>query len=138
MRDYHEYKKIDLGGSDIAVITLTGCAPEGEASDYGLKACFLRFVEDGDYSAYVVDADAEIGAHYRMVTSFETWMRTFDDDGHGVEFKADKIVVYRAGEYGCIVQLLNKDRSPENLKYKKDCSWNKNIVTEWDVLSETV
>ena len=102
MKDYHEYKKVYIGDSDIATLILAG------AGDDGVKAIPLHFEEDADYQAYVVDEQAAIGDHYQLKAEFESWMKVYDDHSFVREFVARKIKVYRAGMRGCIIQLLNQ------------------------------
>ena len=101
MRDYHEYKKVYIGDSDIATLILVGCG------DDGVKAIPLHFGEDANYQAYIVDEQASIGEHYELKAEFDTWMKVYDDHSFVREFVARKIKVYRAGMRGCIIQLLN-------------------------------
>ena len=102
MKSYRDYDKEFIGESDVAAVTMIG--PYG----YELVARVIKFGGDGDYRAYIVDEDAEIGAHYTEVARFKTWMKIVDDSAIQREFHADKIVVYQAGEYGCIVQLIGR------------------------------
>lgn len=95
MKNYKDYEKVFIGGSNIASLTLRS----------PIDATVLNFGEDNNYLAYVVDAEAEIGEHYKKVYECENWLKIYDDDGLVKEFKADKIEVYRAGEMGCIIRL---------------------------------
>lgn len=119
MKSYKESEKRGIGESDIALLTLTGPI-EGTVTyrmggkKYELPATGnvapqnLLFGGDGDYSAYIVEGDAEIGDHYEQVAEYKVWMKIYDDHGISREFEADRIKVYRAGEYGCIIQLLGE------------------------------
>ena len=61
---YKNYEQKSIGCSDIAALTLTGMRPADEPGDgTGLKTFALHFGGDGCSDAYVVDDDAEIGAH---------------------------------------------------------------------------
>lgn len=102
MKSYKEYPRQGLGWSDVAAVILAGCTEEGVSAEV------LHFNFDGEYKAYLVDQDAEIGAYYHLVCSFLYWMRVYDDEELIETFKADKINVYRAGDGGCIIQLINK------------------------------
>lgn len=114
MTDYHEYKKISLGCSDIASLTIRTCAVPGESPCTILKA--LDFGEDGSYSAYLVDDDAEIGEHYEVVCEGHFWMTIYDDNGVAAKIDAHDRVdggtirVYRAGMRGCIIQVSGEKR----------------------------
>lgn len=100
-KTYKQFGKIYLGSSDYAALTLTG-----NDREKGVKAMLLKFGGDDAYDAYLVDDDdAEIGAHYDQVAAFDDWMTVYDDDGIAAKIKADKIAVYRAGNYGCIVKV---------------------------------
>lgn len=69
MKNYKEYEKRFIGSSDIAALILVGC------DENGLKTSTLDFGEDGSYMAYVVDEDAEIGAHYKKLLILSTGSR---------------------------------------------------------------
>jgi len=101
-KSYKDYPKSHIGSSDISSLILAGYVP-----DKGMVPQRLDFGEDGDYAAYVVtDKNVGIGAHYRKVAEFENWMNVYDDYGLVKEVKADKIIVYRAGERGCIIHAF--------------------------------
>lgn len=96
MKNYKEYEKQIIGTSDVASLTLR----------YPMSTNILYFGEDNTYKAYVVDADAEIGEHYKLESEGHTWLKIYDDCSLTAEFKADVIKVYRAKEMGCIIQLI--------------------------------
>lgn len=102
------HEKTYIGSSDIASLTIRTCGldefNETNAKTWGLFS--LNFGADGSYYAYVVDDAAEIGAHYREVVRGRNWVRIYDDNGMTFYAHAREIVVYRAGEMGCIIQLL--------------------------------
>lgn len=101
MKSYKGFEKMYIGESDIASLTMVGFAPE-----QGLTAQLLHFGGDNAYSAYIVDEpDVEIGAHYSLVGCFNSWLKIYDDRELVFERCSDKIEVYRAGEYGCIIHL---------------------------------
>ena len=108
MKSYKQFEKTYIGDSDIAALVLVGC----DKTD--VVARMLNFGEDGTYKAYVDDSDTEIGNHYNKICSFNHWLKIYDDDGCTAEFKADLIIVYRAGEMGCIIQLVNDDNKLMN------------------------
>lgn len=100
-KTYKDFYKDIIGSSDIASLILVGCEPDGK-----LKTQILNFGQDDTYSAYLIDeSDVEIGSHYHEAARFYHWMKIYDDDGLVENFNADEIVVYRAGEMGCIIQL---------------------------------
>lgn len=102
MKNYKEYNKTWIGESDVAALILVGCGEDGM-----LQSTVLKFGGDDAYLAYVVDEEASIGSHYKKVAEFWSWMSIYDDSERTARFKAQKICVYRAGEYGCIIQLCN-------------------------------
>lgn len=99
---YKDFCKEYIGESDIASLILVGC---------GKKRLLLKelgFDGDDSYSAYIVDGgDVVIGSHYEKVAEFHSWMKVYDDYNMVKEFHANKIIVYRAGGFGCIIQLIN-------------------------------
>lgn len=100
-KTYKDFKTVHLGCSDIATLIMDGCR-----KDKGMEPQHLYFGEDGSYSAYLVDdPDAEIGSHYSHVATFEKWLKIYDDEGLVFRCDAREIKVYRAGEFGCIIQL---------------------------------
>ena len=99
--DYHNYGKKSLGYSDIAELVLVGYM-----ADRGASAKLLHYGSDGCYSAYLVDGNADIGSAYKLVASYESWLKVYDDDGLTATFKADEIKVYRCGMFGTIIQLI--------------------------------
>ena len=97
MKNYKDFEKIYIGSSDIASLTLR--SPQ--------KAYILNFGEDGTYSAYLVTDNAEIGKHYELCFTCDTWLNIYDDDGLVKTINAELIEVYRAGEMGCIIVAKN-------------------------------
>ena len=89
MKNYKEYEKRFIGASDIAALILVGC------DENGLKTSTLDFGEDGSYMAYVVDEDAEIGAHYKKVADFKHWLKIYDDDELTYRINAQEINISR-------------------------------------------
>ena len=100
MKNYKTYEKKRLGGSDIASLILVGISPSG-----GLKTAALPFGEDGEYSAYIVDEECEIPDYYDLAESFVKWARIHDDQGFTTYFYGQEINIYRAGSFGCIIQV---------------------------------
>lgn len=97
MKNYRDYEKQFIGDSDIASLTMR--SPEG--------ADVLNFGIDASYEAYIVDGDTEIGSHYKLVYECEGWLKIYDDMGFFVKFNGKSIKVYRAGEIGCIIQVID-------------------------------
>ena len=105
MKNYKNYKKVYIGESDIASLTLR--APT--------KAHILKFGSDGCYEAYIVDGKAEIGNHYKLDFTCNHWLKIYDDFELVKTFKADEIKVYTVGSFGCIIQLINQ-KEENNVK----------------------
>lgn len=97
-RNYKQYTKEYLGYSDIASLTLR--SPD--------KVSILNFGSDGDYHAYIVDENAKIGSHYTKVFECEHWLKIYYDDGILFDVMAKKFKIYRAGEFGCIIQVIGR------------------------------
>lgn len=103
MMTYKNCEKLYIGSSDVATLVLVGLSPETEL----IKSEILHFGGDGSYAAYVVVGDdVEIGAHYTKVASFCEWLRVYDDRERTAKFGGNEINVYRAGDYGCIIQCI--------------------------------
>ena len=102
MKSYKEAEKIFIGESDIAALVLVGCK-----GDKGVVPEMLHFVEDGEYSAYLVKGnDVEIGKHYEKVATFNYWLNIYDDTKRTFSKHAKEFNIYRAGDYGCIIQMI--------------------------------
>ena len=99
---YKEYAKAELGFSDVASLILRTMDANG-----GLKAAILGFGGDGCYSAYIVDSTAKIGEHYDLVFQGRVWLDVYDDTSLVAKFRGDAIRVYRAGAFGCIIQVID-------------------------------
>ena len=96
MKSYKEYNKKHIGNSDIARVLID--------SWNGLK--YLHFAQDGNYEAYMVDDNAEIGAHYKKVAEYTDWLKIYDDTGLALSLhhQGAKYEIYRAGDFGCIIK----------------------------------
>lgn len=95
--NYKEYPKHNLG--EAANASLTVRFPD--------QARMLHFGEMGPAHAYVVDENAEIGDHYKLIHAGRYCVKIFDDNGLTFEACADSILIYRAGNGGCVIQLIN-------------------------------
>jgi hypothetical protein len=73
---------------------------------YLLNVQPLYFGYDGGYSAYIVDGEAEIGHYYVKIATFYHWLKIYDDDGLECKFDGEEINVFRAGDFGCIIQII--------------------------------
>ena len=98
---YKDYCTKSIGASDISCLVLAGCSEKD-----GFKLDKLDFGEDGSYYAYIVDKAAEIGSHYNKVAEFYHWLKIYDDFGLTFSVYADKVIIYRAGAFGCIIQII--------------------------------
>ena len=96
---YKDYNIEVLGSSDSARLKIID-------SVGGIS--YINFNADGGYNAYIVDENAEIGAHYKLINTYHDYIVVCDDMGISNVFKAYMIKIYRAGNFGCIVQLINK------------------------------
>jgi hypothetical protein len=101
MKHYKECDRRYIGGSDIAALILVGCQ-----NDKGLVTDVLDFGEDGVYGAYIIDENTEIGSHYSKVATFNDWLKIYDDDELTYKVYAEEINIYRAGDFGCIIQVI--------------------------------
>lgn len=106
-KSYKDFQKVPLGGSDKAQLTLIG-------GDKRLmpETFTLNFGEDNDYSAYLVEGECQIGDHYELWKEFRGYMSIYDDTGVVANYRVGVnglIRVYRAGEMGCIIQLLPRE-----------------------------
>ena len=101
MKNYREYDKVYIGSSDIASLTIVAPRDNGDP-----LAQTLDFGIDADYFAYIVDSNAYIGDHYKLVQCCKYWMKVFDDQELTLDLHAPTIKVYRAGDCGCIIQKL--------------------------------
>lgn len=102
MKKYDMYAREYIGASDVASLILVG-----NVKDKGVHTEVLPMGSDGDYRAYIVDGDAEIGKHYSKVATFNNWLKIYDDEGLTFTLKGEEINVYRGGESGCILQAIN-------------------------------
>lgn len=96
MKTYKDFNKKFIGESDIASLTIrseTSCV----ALNFGLDAAYM---------AYIVTEEAEIGNHYKLIFEGKSWLKIFDDTELTFFARANEIKIYRAGELGCIIQLI--------------------------------
>lgn len=101
---YKDFEKIYIGSSDIATLVLVGCG------DDGVKVGQLNFGSDGSYYAYIVECDnaeeIKIESHYTKVATFNHWLKIYDDDGKTFDGCGKEVNIYRAGQFGCIIQII--------------------------------
>lgn len=102
MKTYKDFEKHFIGESDIATLIMAGCR-----EDEGVVTDTLHFGGDGAYSAYVVtEEDATIGMHYKKIASFTHWLKIYDDRELTFKVSAKEINIYRSGDFGCIIQVI--------------------------------
>lgn len=100
--DYHKCQKEYIGFSDVASLVVRTLDEQSMQ-----KLHLLEFAGDGSYSAYIADSKTEIGKHYSLVCEGHYWMWIYSDDSRVSQFDGNIIRVYRAGGYGCIIQILD-------------------------------
>lgn len=105
MENYKECPVAYIGDSDIAALILVGYR---NGSKDGLVTEPLYFGMDGSYKAYIVDEETEIGKHYKLKATFNYWLKIYDDDELVHNIKAKEIKIYRAGDMGCIIQIIKE------------------------------
>lgn len=105
MKSYKDFDTISIGGSDIACLVLVGCKRNEKGESLGAFTELLHFGEDGSYKAYYVTEPCEIGEHYRKVTSFNSWLKIYDDTEKTFDVYGD-FNIYRAGMLGCIIEKV--------------------------------
>lgn len=98
-RSYKEFDRVFLGFSDIAGLVARGYD----------NLQVIRFGGDGSYHAYLCE-DAEIGDHYSKVFECETWLKIYDDREKTLEVYGKVIEIWRAGDYGMIINVKNGDK----------------------------
>lgn len=105
MKTYKDFETIYIGGSDVASLIMMGLKETGRSLE------FLNFGEDGEYYAYLIhrkeNEPVEIGEHYKKVATFTNWLKIYDDYESTLDIKGRVINVYRAGEFGCIIEVID-------------------------------
>lgn len=102
-KNYKDFKKIYIGESDRAELTLRFFNNEKRAIDYQ----GLHFGGDNAYNAYLInDENVEIPEHYNLVFESRTpWLDIIDDTNIITFDNIENLKIYRAGDYGCIIIL---------------------------------
>lgn len=71
MKNYNEFKRINIGSSDIASL-IVRCP--GSVSE-------LCFGEDGCYFAYdIINEECKVPSYFKVKFEGETWIKIYDDD----------------------------------------------------------
>lgn len=108
-KTYWPYKRIPLGQSDVASLTLTGC------SDGELTAHILPMGEDGDYCGYVLDHGDGVPKGFEHFQTFSNWLRIYDDARKTAGFHGPVEVL--RNEFGAVViRMLSEDAELEHLR----------------------
>ena len=116
MKSYKECEKMHIGSSDKALLFMRGYDQDGIAISEP-----MAFGEDGSYSAYIIkESDIKIGNHYICIASFYKNIQIFDDDGLAFSADAEKINIYSAGNFGCIIQFIDATRINEKALQTKE------------------
>lgn len=102
MKSYKDYERVYIGSSDIASLTIVAPRDNGDP-----LAQSLDFAIDSNYFAYIVDSNAYIGDHYKLVQCCKGWVKVFDDETLTLKLKAPSIKIYRAADCGCIIQCID-------------------------------
>lgn len=102
MKKYTDYGKTYIGYSDVAALVVVGIGADSNE----MESNFLRFGGDDGYNAYIVDEQTEIPDHYKLVMNLKFWTKIYDDAGLTLKVYADQIKIYRAGEFGVIIQTF--------------------------------
>lgn len=96
-RSHHSYERVFIGNSDIASLVLRSVPGVFE----------LHFGGDGNYSAYIVDEECAIPDYYRFEWEGRNWLWIYDDEGLTMRIEhRGAIRIYRAGDFGCIIQKV--------------------------------
>lgn len=48
----------------------------------------------------------QIGDHYTLVATFNYWLKIYDDEDRVYYDDAEEFRIYRAGDYGVIIQVI--------------------------------
>lgn len=102
MANYKE-NTISLGYSDIASLVVVGYI-EGK----GAVPEMLSLGGDGTYKGYIVTKPEMVPEHYKKVLEYKSWIRIYDDTQMVYSVNADKISVYRAGDFGILILVENE------------------------------
>ena len=105
MKNYKEFNSEYIGFSDIAALTMVGFVKE-----VGVTPQMLRFGGYSSYDAYIIERETNeevlIGDHYYKVATFNSWLKIYDDVGRTFKAYGREINIYRAGDYGCIIEVI--------------------------------
>lgn len=109
LKPHYKDKYIHLGYSDIGCLILVGITADSRKEKDGwftLKP--INFGGDGEYGAWLIDETVEVPEHYHLEFELKSWCKIYDDETLKATFHAEQINIYTAGDYGCLIQLINK------------------------------
>lgn len=136
---YREFNEISIGTSDIATLIMVGC-PAEESDELITKP--LYFGEDGDYKAYYVNEDnIDIPERYEKVAEFSTWLKIYDDTGLTSTVKGERIEVFRAYDFGCIIKVSDKkieDTKKADIRYEELYNVIENVNENIECLEDLI
>ena len=98
----HYKDNIDyIGSSDYSSLILAG-----HVNEQGFTTQELHFGCDGEYWAYEIDETYEVPDHYDLVAEFDHWVKIYDDSELTKHHRGKKIKIYRAWDFGALVQII--------------------------------
>lgn len=114
VNNYKNLPIYSLGFSDVGSLIMRGLRDKE-----GLVLEELNFGSDGEYFARIGDADNpcfppydgfscltvfdKVPSHYHLVSSFVEYLDIFDDEMRTLRIEGNRIYVYRAGVFGCLI-----------------------------------
>lgn len=108
-KPYWAYRRIRLGESDVAALTLTGC------SDGEITAHILPMGKDGDYYGYILESGDGTPKGFEHFQTFTNWLHIYDDSCKTVGFYGPVEVL--RNEFGAVViRMLSKEAELEHLR----------------------
>ncbi len=96
MKSYKKYPKQFIGSSDDCFLYAT-------TNQKNMK---IFFEQDGDYFAYIVDKDANIGQDFRYIGKSYEKLEIKDEFGNNFAFEAKVIKMYINDKNKLIIQLM--------------------------------
>ena len=76
--------------------------PDFPLYDTALLEKYGKSFSDNDFK----DETGEL--YYEKVDDFKHWLKIYDDDELTYRVNAQEINIYRAGDFGCIIQTIGK------------------------------
>lgn len=103
MLSHYCYATQYIGYSDIASLIFRS----------PMKCQEIAMGGDGVYNAYIVNDRCTIPDSYKLVYEADHWLKIYDDERCTFHFYGDKIRVFRRGDFGTIIQIINKNMRDE-------------------------